>query len=863
MANPIRLRNYRFNGTWGTCSLARLLGCLLLILAMACLSACSRRRNAQVAFDRAVQIFEHGNISEAMNEAEKGYTRFHGIGAEWAWKFTLLKAQILSWQGMNDRLLPLLSSVPFPPLDGDLGVQRLRFEGSAYASSGDFQTAEQRFKEAEALCMSTDYRTCRDISRARGMVEMRRGQFLTARAFFNQALAEALAHGDLFLEATAYLNLSFEAEWQTHFDEVIDAAQAAMQIAGPQHFDDVAEAALGNLGWAYYKLGDPEKAEGMFVEAADQAGKLGDVADQVKWFQASSYIYLDERKISDAERSSRQAVDLARKINSKDDLINSLTALAFVSEQTGKLEEAKRYAEEALTIAQRDRNGVYVAYLVLVKGRIAARQHDTATAEAAFRQVEQSEFTPVFLKWEAERSLARLYEDENRPDIDSEYRTALNTFEAARCDVKRVDSQLPFPTNAARIYEDYIHFLVSQGKTNDALRVADYARARTLTEGLGRGCKAKFAPDALNATEIARRAGGTILFYVLGQEHSYLWAITPHEVRLFPLTANQSEIDAAVQRYRKKLEGPPEILEVSNDGQVLYKMLVEPAQGLLKEEALAKNNSVFIVPDGGLNSLNFETLIPENPTAETSASKPKHYWIEDATIANTASLTMLPASQGRSSNLAGSLLLIGNSVAPTIGADNPYPELPNAALQMENIEKYFPAGRRQVFARERATPAAYLNSHPENFSYIHFVAHGLASRSDPLDSTIILSRDPASNEAQDHSFKLYARDITPPLRAELVTISACQSTGTRTYSGEGLVGLSWAFLRAGARNVVGALWDVSDTSIAQLMDNFYGELKRGRPPEVALRSAKLAMLHTNEASRRPFYWAPFQLYTGR
>jgi CHAT domain-containing protein len=829
-----------------------------LILTMACLSACSRRRNAQVAFDRAVQIFEHGNISEAMNEAEKGYTRFHGIGAEWAWKFTLLKAQILSWQGMNDRLLPLLSSVPFPPLGGDLSVQRLRFEGSAYAASGDYQTAEQRFKEAEALCMGTDYRTCRDIPRARGMVEMRRGQFLTARAFFNQALAEALAHGDLFLEATAYLNLSFEEEWQTHFDEAIDAAQAAMQIAGPQHFDDVAEAALGNLGWAYYKLGDPEKAEGMFVEAEDQAGKLGDVADQVKWLQASSYIYLDERKISDAERSSRQAVDLARKINSKDDLINSLTALAFVSEQTGKLEEAKRYAEEALTIAQRDRNGVYVAYLVLVKGRIAAQQHDAATAEATFRQVEQSKYTPVFLKWEAERSLARLYEDENRPDIDIEYRTALNTFEAARCDVKRVDSKLPFPTNAARIYEDYIHFLVDKGKTNDALRVADYARARTLTEDLGRACKAKFAPDPLNATEIARRAGGTILFYALGQDHSYLWAITPHQVRLFPLTANQSEIDAAVHRYRKKLEGPPEILDASNDGSTLYKMLVEPAQ-----DVLAKISQVFIIPDGGLNSLNFETLIPENKVAKTSSSQPKHYWIEDVTIANAASLGMLP-THGRSSNLGGKLLLIGNSVTPIVGVDNPYPELPNSAVQMENIEKYFPAGRRQVFARERATPAAYLNSHPENFSYIHFVAHGLASRSDPLDSTIILSRDPASNEAQDESFKLHARAIigTHPLRAELVTISACQSTGTRTYSGEGLVGLSWAFLRAGARNVVGALWDVSDTSVARLMDNFYGELKRGRPPEVALRSAKLAMLHTKEVSRRPFYWAPFQLYTG-
>jgi CHAT domain-containing protein len=863
MANPVRLQ-ISPSRRWQAPRLTQALRFLFVILAIACLSTCSRQPDAQAALDHALLVFEHGEISEGMKEADEGYRKFHGIGAEWTWKFILLKAKILSWQGMNSRLLPLLSSPPFPPPGGDLGVQRLRFEGSGYASSGDFQMAEQRFKEAELLCSGEDYPSCRDIPRARGMVEMRKGSYLTARGFFEQALAEARAHGDIFLEAVAQLNLSYAAEQQTHFDEAVDAAQTAFQIAAAQHFDDVAEAARGNMGWAYYKLGDPEKAEGMFVDAERQAGKLGDVADQIQWLQASSYIYLDERKISDAERCSRKAVDLARKINSADDIINSLTALAFVAEQAGKLEEAKHYADEAIAIGRRDRPEVYFAYPVLIEGRIDVRRHDAVAAETELRQVEQSKLTPVFLKWEAERLLARWYEDEKRPDAEAEYRTALSTFEAARCDVNRVESQLVFPTNAASIYEDYIHFLVDHGRTNEALQVADYARARTLAGGLGRGCKAKFAPDPLNATEIARRAGGTILFYALGQEHSYLWAITPRQVRLFSLTANQSEIDAAVRRYRKKLEGPPQILEASNDGRVLYKMLVEPAQDLLKKEALAKNSNVFIVPDGGLNSLNFETLVPENAVAKTSSSQTKRYWIEDVTIANAASLAMLPAARGRSSNLGGNLLLMGNSVAPFAEGDNPYPELPNSAAQMENIEKYFPANRQEVFTRQQALPAAYLNSHPERFSYIHFVAHGFANRLNPLDSAIILSRDPASNAAQDDSFKLYARDIiaTHPLRAELVTISACQSTGNRTYSGEGLVGLSWAFLRAGARNVVGALWDVSDTSTARLMDNFYGELKRGKPPEVALRSAKLAMLHGNDFSSRPFYWAPFQLYTG-
>ena len=77
-----------------------------------------------------------------------------------------------------------------------------------------------------------------------------------------------------------------------------------------------------------------------------------------------------------------------------------------------------------------------------------------------------------------------------------------------------------------------------------------------------------------------------------------------------------------------------------------------------------------------------------------------------------------------------------------------------------------------------------------------------------------------------------------------------------------MVGLSWAFLRAGAHNVVGALWEVSDASTAQLMDQLYSELKKGKSPGAALRSAKLSLLTSGGAFRRPFYWAPFQLFTG-
>jgi CHAT domain-containing protein len=100
-----------------------------------------------------------------------------------------------------------------------------------------------------------------------------------------------------------------------------------------------------------------------------------------------------------------------------------------------------------------------------------------------------------------------------------------------------------------------------------------------------------------------------------------------------------------------------------------------------------------------------------------------------------------------------------------------------------------------------------------------------------------------------------------PLRAELVTVSACRSAGERAYTGEGLIGFAWAFLRAGARRVVAGLWDVDDRSTAELMDSMYGRLAAGDSPPAALRQAKLEMIARGGTAAKPYYWAPFQVFT--
>jgi CHAT domain-containing protein len=555
-----------------------------------------------------------------------------------------------------------------------------------------------------------------------------------------------------------------------------------------------------------------------------------------------------------------------------------LRVLARLALQMGDVKKASDSAEQALNIAQENGNRLDEVYPLLIQGQIAAYRGDTAAAESKFHELERDKICPVFLKWEAEHSLARLYEDEKRADsADREYRAALATFEAARDTVRHEDSQLSFLTNASRIYDDYVRFLVARGKTDDALRWADYSRARTLAEGLGLLAKTpSTGPPSLNPQQIARRAEGTVLFYWLGEKQSYLWAITSQKTSLFTLPPG-SEIEASIKRYRKALGGPQDILESADqDGRWLYRSLIAPAQALLKTDA-----KVFVIPDGGLNNLNFETLLVSGPMrsgplpklSEQKLPEQKlHYWIEDVTVANASSLRVLGASRagkGKSNEKRDrGLLLVGNSIAP----NDRYPELPKAAAQMESVARHFPAAEERIFAREQATPAAYLASSPEQFSYIHFVAHGTASRLSPLDSAIVLSKivsetspsktPPSDGNAENDPFKLYAREIIRhPLRADLVTISACYSAGERAYSGEGLVGLSWAFLRAGAHNVVAALWEATDASTEQLMDKFYDELDKGASPDAALRAAKLSLLRGG-GFHNPFYWAPFQLYSG-
>jgi CHAT domain-containing protein len=817
-----------------------------LSLALLANLGCGRLPDQQKTFDDAEKMLTRGDLVAAKREADIGLRRVSGHDTEWEWKFRLLEAEIAVGQGRGrDGLSAVSAALPPQFASTELAVRREMLLGSAYVLLRQLAEAERHLGDADELSNALHSPLAGEIARARGVLESAQNHLGNADHFYRKSLQIARQQHNSRLELTDLLNLGHLALQEERYDKSTDWTNEANQKAQTLGDQQIAEIALGNLAWAYFKMGDFDRSLALGKETEQKARELGAVYDQILWLNNIGLVYYQLNQLSTAEGYYKQSLALAQKNETPQLIIDALTSLAFVSVQLGEPTDALQYSEQAFQRAHARNDRPSELYPLLVRGQVAASGGEHKQAEEVFHQVASDPKSDLSLRWQAQNDLARLYEKQHRlADADIQYRQALATIEQGRAALQHEEFKLPFLANAAHLYDDYIRFLVAQGKGQRALELADYSRARTLAEGLG--VLPKKAPaDAppLDEQQIARQAHATVLFYWLGRECSYLWATTANRTTRYQLPPSP-EIDAAVQRYRRALLGWQDVLKTANaDGNYLYNVLIAPAQKLI-----APNSRVILVTDGSLDSLNFETLLTPGPSA--------HYWIEDATVLSASSLRVLAASQSHQEHGNGKLLLIGdaNTASPE------YAPLPNAVLEMENVENHFPAGARYAYSRDRATPAAYLGSDPEQFSFIHFVAHATASKLSPLDSAIVLSR--ASPE-QD-SFKLYARDITShSLHADLVTISSCYGAGAEAYSGEGLVGLSWAFLRAGAHNVIGALWDVSDASTANLMGRLYDELKRGQPPEAALRSAKLSLLHSDEVVRKPFYWAPFQLYTGR
>jgi CHAT domain-containing protein len=794
----------------------------------------ARYRDAQLKF-------QQGDLPGASQESEIAYKQLSAQNPEWSWRFRVLNAEVLVWRGLSKDAIELLGpEAPAAFAVEDIGVRREIVLGLAYSYLQEFDEAIRHIDLAEQLANLHQPGLLGEVMLTRGTFSVLRHDYSSAEASFRVSLNFARKQNQTFLASKALGSLGNVTMREEHYDESIDWDDQALDLSRSLGARTATAKILGNIGWDYYKMGDRETALEHFVQAEKDSAQLGLQRDQLIWLTNVGTVEYDERSYDSARRDFNAALVLAQGLENKALASACLNDLALVELSEGNYGEAERYNRDSLVLKRVAGDRGAELDSILTDGRIAEGKKDYKRAESDWREVIGDRSADSSLRWQAEAGIAETYSAEKRTaDAEAHFLRAMATIDAARSSVKREEFRLSFLSGTISFYDDYIGFFISQRNIEKALDAAELSRARALADGLGLKPGAVSATNSLRPRDIAKEVNGVVLDYWLGAQHSYLWVITPERVELFTLPP-AAEIDPLVQSYRQALLGSRDVLATQNAaGRKLYDLLVAPAAKMIPNGA-----RVTILPDGSLYGLNFETLLAPAPQL--------HYWIEVVDVSYANSLTLLGAGAKRHASAAKKLLLVGDPVSP----DAEFPKLPQAAAEMTGIENYFPSAERKVFSGTEATPDSYLKSQPADFSYIHFVAHGTASRTSPLDSAVILSR-------QGDDYKLYARDIIQhPLHADLVTISACHGEGVRTYSGEGLVGLSWAFLRAGAHGVIAALWEVNDNSTPQLMDHLYSEIGKGVPPDAALRDAKLSLLHSGGVYRRPFYWAPFELYRG-
>ena len=346
----------------------------------------------------------------------------------------------------------------------------------------------------------------------------------------------------------------------------------------------------------------------------------------------------------------------------------------------------------------------------------------------------------------------------------------------------------------------------------------------------------------------------TVLVYQLGPRQSRLWAVTREALSVATLSGRARLEDAARELYR--MWSTPAPIDAQRE---------LAASGIILGDNtswLRPGDSVVIVADGVLRSLPFGGLQVVSPDGALRR------------IATTNEVSFRPTLRRAGNSVrtgaatpANRILLVGDPTAPqrppsatSAIALDPWalPPLPGSRRELQNIAAIAADWSSYVLLGAEATKPALLSMPLDSFRTIHFATHARLDVEDPQLSSIALSSREENTAAA--SSLLTVREIVGfKLNAETVVLSACEASLGKSYRGQLSFGLSEAFLLAGAQNILGSLWRVSDDAAQEYMQRFYqAYVKLDATPSASARAAALE-LSRNPMFSHPYFWAAFAI----
>ncbi len=375
--------------------------------------------------------------------------------------------------------------------------------------------------------------------------------------------------------------------------------------------------------------------------------------------------------------------------------------------------------------------------------------------------------------------------------------------------------------------------------------------------------RAEPRPADLRLEELlaALRPGERALSYFLGSQRSWVISIARGRLsaRALPPRAQiEHKVRVFLQLWRQAGEAsalPPSVLAAAR--REMYELLIGPVAG-----EITRGETLVILPDGVMHRLPFAQL-----RSERGFLLEEHELFVAPSLQTLRYLRLREAARRDAERPALDVLALGCGGTGADGSarmlpftDAPVIHLPHAEEEARRVAALFPASL--VLAGTAADERSFNSSALDRCAILHVAAHGQVDDTDVRRSFIVLNSaaarpiDPEAG-AEDDLLQWHEASRLP-LRASLVTLAACRSAGGVLAVGEGVTGLTQAFLHAGASCVLAAQSDVPDRLSGRLMDEFYRGLRRGLPASAALRSAQLAALERAGAGGA-CAWAGFML----
>jgi CHAT domain-containing protein/tetratricopeptide (TPR) repeat protein len=771
--------------------------------------------------------------------------------------------------------------------------------GVANHRLGDLNRAQVYYRRAlEAREKLGDKRGAAWCLNSLGMTNDLQGNYRQALEFEHRAMEIYEELGDVRGVGSVLFSMGCVYYYLGNFSKSLEHYEAAYAVATDNRFFELRERVASGMGSVYHAAGRSDIAESFYLEHLKMARDAGDAGDIVWSLNniASLYLQLGDR------RKARVYIDEATSLLPDQGLDHlRATTLYLQGKAVESVTDAIDYTGRALALAES--NGLKERQWKCLTdlGEYYLDRGDTVRAknlqERAIREVESLRrvvasdelsrhmLRPAMTPYErmvsmtvgatpgkkeayeafnyAERAKAQIFASLLREALDRIGKRD-GADRGLRPDLTSKLSHILSRLQNPGLDGEEKGRLIERMKKVERDLLREEMRTAARREGYAAALHASNEAGALVQSSL--RPNETMLSYFLGQRQSYLFAVKSTDIRVYVLP-DRSTLEEKVDFYIRLLSQlaggdaglPAEVIDDASEE--LFNILIGPAAGLLDD-----GDTIVLVPDGALNRLPFALLrfrgaylIDTHPIF-LAPSGQSLYYLRQRHAQRIAA--------NRRPNL--DLIAVGSSgiQGEDNGAGRVYPltdiaveKLPGAEREARRVAAAF---RRSVcLIGSEATERAVKNAPLQDANVIHIAAHSYVDYEDVRRSFVVLSREhepPGGAAVGAEDGLLQWHEIAGlRLNASLVTLSACRSAGGVLSYGEGITGLTQAFLYAGGDCVLASFVDVPDRFAGRFMEAFYNHLTRGMSGAEALRATQLEAAGWDYLTHGPALWGSFAL----